>query len=528
MNRWSALALLLAFAAALALRLPQLGLRPLHNDESINAHKLAALLERGEYRYDPQEFHGPSLYYASLPVLKLAGVRNAADMTDARLRLVSIVFGLGLLLLPLLLRDAIGDHAVVATALLTAISPAMVFYSRYFIHEMALVFFTVLTLVAGWRYWKSRKTGWAILGGAGVGLMWATKETFVFAVFAGLLALAATWLWNRWLAKLDSAPQHTMPEHPLDWKKLALDAAVYAITALGVGVILLSSFFANASGPLDSLRTYPAWISRAAGNSPHLYPWHFYAERLLWFHADKGPVWTEAAIAILALVGAAAAFAGNRALVPHPAFSRFIAAYTALLAVIYSAISYKTPWCLLGFWSGAILLAGVGASALWHSCRRHVSRALIGLALLAATGHLAFQAWRASGEFAFDRRNPYVFSQTLPAARELCERVEALAALQPDGRNMVIKIFSLESCWPLPWYLRSEQNVGYWERIPDDPFAPVVIVSANLNERLDERSNKRWLMARLYEIRPGVFFELYVESELWKRFVESRPVKPED
>jgi hypothetical protein len=37
MNRWSALALLLAIAAALALRVPRLDTRPLHNDEAVNA-----------------------------------------------------------------------------------------------------------------------------------------------------------------------------------------------------------------------------------------------------------------------------------------------------------------------------------------------------------------------------------------------------------------------------------------------------------------------------------------------------------
>ena len=40
MNRWSALALLLAVLAAIALRVPKLDLRPLHNDEAVNATKV--------------------------------------------------------------------------------------------------------------------------------------------------------------------------------------------------------------------------------------------------------------------------------------------------------------------------------------------------------------------------------------------------------------------------------------------------------------------------------------------------------
>ena len=36
MNRWSALALLLALAGAVALRTTKLATRPLHNDEAVN------------------------------------------------------------------------------------------------------------------------------------------------------------------------------------------------------------------------------------------------------------------------------------------------------------------------------------------------------------------------------------------------------------------------------------------------------------------------------------------------------------
>ena len=68
----------------------------------------------------------------------------------------------------------------------------MVFYSRYFIHEMPLVFFIALTLGAAWRYAQSRSAHWAALTGAGLGLMFATKETFVLTVPAMGLAAIAT------------------------------------------------------------------------------------------------------------------------------------------------------------------------------------------------------------------------------------------------------------------------------------------------------------------------------------------------
>ena len=65
------------------------------------------------------------------------------------------IFGVGLILLLALVADGLGRRATVCAALLTAISPAMVFYSRYYIHEMLLVFFTAWTFVCFWRYANS-------------------------------------------------------------------------------------------------------------------------------------------------------------------------------------------------------------------------------------------------------------------------------------------------------------------------------------------------------------------------------------
>jgi predicted membrane-bound mannosyltransferase len=51
MRRWSALALLPALAGALALRVPHLDTRPLHNDEAVNAVKVSELWQNVRYAY---------------------------------------------------------------------------------------------------------------------------------------------------------------------------------------------------------------------------------------------------------------------------------------------------------------------------------------------------------------------------------------------------------------------------------------------------------------------------------------------
>ena len=144
-------ALLLLAGAALALRLPELDQRPLHADESVHTLIFKGLWDSGIYRYDPDEYHGPSLYYLTLPSAALSGARTFSDTTEAAYRIIPVLFGVGLILLLPLLRDGLGSSATLVAGALTAASPAMVFYSRYYIHEMPLVFFTLLLLAAGLR-----------------------------------------------------------------------------------------------------------------------------------------------------------------------------------------------------------------------------------------------------------------------------------------------------------------------------------------------------------------------------------------
>lgn len=533
MNRWGALAFLLALAIALALRCPQPGLRPVHNDEAVNATKLAALWEQGNYQYDPHEYHGPTLYYFSLPFLWAGPAKTAEELSDGQLRIVTITFGVGLILLLLLMSDGLGRMGAVWAAVFLAVSPAMVFYSRYFIHEMLLVFFTLLTLAMGWRYVQTRKAVWAARTGVGVGLMLATKETFVLSIAAMIFALVATRLWNRWrrqrtatgpgtpLSNPAPLAEGSIPKHA--WIVSPRHLAVATIAGGAIWLVFFTSFFTNATGLLDSFKTYVPWLTRAGGGSPHIHPWYFHFERLLWFHPEKSPPWSEGMIGLLAICGGALAFCNNQKIVERPGLARFLVFYTGALAAIYTIIAYKTPWCLLNFWLGAILLAGIGASALVRLCRTRVTQGLLIVLLGVGVVHLGLQAWLLSHRFVADLRNPYVYAQTSPHARELVARIKAIAGVAPEGADTVIKVVAPESYWPLPWSLREFNNVGWYEELPADPHAPMILASAKLGAALDEKSEGKWIMTGYYELRPNVFLELYVERGLWTRFVATLP-----
>ena len=514
MTRSLTLVLLLAAGAALALRWPGLNQRPMHNDEAVNAVKFGQLWNHKGYKYDPNEHHGPSLFYATLGLERLTRAPTIEQYSDARLRFVIVLFGLGLVLLLPLVADALGRNGVIWAGILTATSPALVFYSRYFIHEMLLVFFTFLALGSAWRYWRSRRIGWILLAGAGVGLMAATKETFVITLSAAAIALGLNHVWNR---ALDASGSPEEPP-PLNWWHLVGALAV----CVAVALTLFSSFFTNASGPLDSIRTYQPWVHRAAGASPHIHPWYFYLHRLLFFRVEAGPLWSEAIILVLAIIGGVAGFRRRRLAGANASFVRFLALYTFLLTAFYSLLAYKTPWCLLNFWHGAILLAGVGAAVMIRTARNRSWRMAVTTLLLAGSAHLAWQAWRADTQYAADPRNPYVYAQTAPDVFRLVGQIDGLASVDPRGYQLVVKVMAPDGdYWPMPWYLRRFQQTGWWEQVPDDPFAPIMLVAADLHAGLDEK--KTHLMVGYYKLRPERFFELYVQQDLWREWLAHQP-----
>jgi uncharacterized protein (TIGR03663 family) len=483
----------------------------MHNDEGVNAFKFGQLWEQGSYKYDPNEHHGPSLYYAALALGRVTGGPDLAQYSDKRLRMVTVVFGLALLLVLPLLIDGLGRMGTAWAAVFIATSPALVFYSRYFIHETLLVFFTSLLLGAGWRYWRTRRVGWALLAGASLGLMMASKETFIITIGAAVIALGLNHTWNRLL----DASGLPVKAAPLNLSHLA----VGLVACLIVTGLLFTSFLSNAAGLADAIRTYEPWFKRAGGESPHIHPWYFYFHRLLWFHVSRGPVWTEGLLLILAGIAAVAGFRRRFLGRANASFIRFVALYTFLATAFYSLLPYKTPWCLLTFWSTTALLAGVGAAVLLRSVRLPMWKPAMRVLLLACTAHLCWQSWQQSTGYAADQRNPYVYAQTSPDLLKLVARAKGLADISPERTNLLINVVVPDGdYWPLPWYLRQLKQIDWSGQLAS---APVMIVAASLNAHLDEKGTH--LMVGYFQLRPRHFLELYVSKELWQEWLAKLP-----
>ncbi len=502
---------------ALALRLPRLGLRPMHGDEGNQAVKAGMLLESGVYRYNPRDHHGPTLYYLSLPTFWLTGARTSRQMTDAMLRLVPALAGVGVVLLLVLMGDGLGRAAAVCAGVLTAISPAMVFYSRYYVQEMLLVFFTFAFLAGVWRYTRSRFWGWALAAGAFLGLMHATKETWVLAAAAAVAGLVGTVLWSR---LVDHERPAIRPQ--VAWRHLVVAVAAAVVAA----VVLFSSFFTHARGPLDSVLAYAHCLTRAGGVGLHDNPWYFYLGMLthsrLVTEATSGPWWSEGLILGLAAVGMVAAFTKKGIGRAHAPLLRFLAFYTLALTVAYSVIPYKTPWCAVGFLHGYILMGGVGAAALVRWAPKWPLKAIVVVVLTALVAHLGWQAHRASFRFCTDQRNPYVYAHTSRDALNIVKRVEEVASVSPHGHDMIIKVITPENYWPLPWYLRqfNQDHVGYYHEAPADCDASVILTTPDVQETLEKRLKGSYNKQSIHALRPGVFMPIYVEQSLWDALVQ--------
>lgn len=507
---WFSGMLLLLTVAAFCIRWPRLEVRPVHADEAVQASRFRELWWGNGYRYDPHEYHGPTLNYLTLPAIWLTGSASFAETTASTFRAVPVVFGAALVVLLFLLRDGLGSTATLWAGCLLAVSPAMVFYNRYYIHESLLVFFTLVTIGCAWRYCVSRRLAWCLAAGAGVGLMQATKETTPLVLASMLAASMATLMWRRLFRDPVAAQPPRVSRRHLLWG---------TVTALVVAGIWFTSFLVHPSGVLDAVRTYLPWLGRAAGESPHVHPWYYYLQLLGFWRAGDGPWWSEAAILILAGAGwlvalfpPGARFAADGNVV----FVRWLGFYTLFLAAAYSAIPYKTPWCLLGFLEGAILLAGFGAAAFVRVAPGWIGKAALGLGLCAAVAHLGWQAYRASYTLPADPRNPYVYAQTLPDIERLAADVAEIARAT-DRHTLTIKVFWHDGYyWPLPWYLREFHRVGYWTEVTADAGAPLLIASPLHDEALTRQLDETHLMTGYYAVRKNVFAQLWVRMDLWE------------
>ncbi len=192
------------------LRFWGLGDKPLHHDESLHAYFSLKLMQNdlenwiscfntsnaGCYHYDPL-LHGPFQFHAIAFVYQISQWLGAPDhgVNTTTVRIAAATLGTVIVGLPYFLRDYLGRIGAWLACFLLAISPSMVYFSRFAREDIYMACFTLLLVVAVGRYVHTHKMRWIIIAAAAFGLSYATKEaTFLTVlIFGSFLGALLAW-----------------------------------------------------------------------------------------------------------------------------------------------------------------------------------------------------------------------------------------------------------------------------------------------------------------------------------------------
>lgn len=555
-------------ALAFFLRFYWLALKPFHHDEGVNGWFLTNLFRTGVYKYDPENYHGPTLYYISLAFSKAFGLETVT------VRWSVAVWGLLIVVLAFFLRPYLGRIGSLAAAAFLALSPGMVFISRYFIHEIFFVFLSLTIVMSivffiekkkagpfaiGWIYllllvcflpsalnlaraiagegndnfvyiavtmfaleallvffvvwmlaaWRDGRAIYFLLAAASVALFFATKETAFITLGTMLIAVFLVWLWRRNMAAtLDKGGEDDIADEGLNRANFseAIGTGADRWLIWTAGALMLIYVFVLF---FSSFFTYPEGVKKA---------FEAYA---IWTktgtrdHTDNGWqaylewAWqVEAPIVILSAVGTAIAFLKAR----HR-FAMFAGLWTVGLLLAYSIIPYKTPWLALSFILPACLAAGYAINEIAKYGGRNgiAAAAAIGTA---ACGVLAYQTYDHNFVRYDDEKMPYVYAHTRREFLDMVADIERFAEASGKGGQAAVDIVSPDY-WPLVWYLREYKGAVFHGQLVDRSNAEMIVAKRRDQENdVTARYSANYAYYATYGLRPGVELMLLVRKDL--------------
>ena len=483
------------------LRFDQLSNRPFHCDEATGARITARRMESGNSQFDPQHFHGPLLSSLAIPLCRLHGETTWQTLTKGTLRLLPALAGSLLVLLPLWWRRRWGDAPMLLAAALLATSPLLAYYSRMFIHESLFGLFGILALMA-----VLTKPRWG-LPGVFIGLMFATRETFVISIIA--------WLGAGCLVALGKYGWPTRAALLAAWRAYRNPLLLSGITAALTSCYFYSDGFRNPKGVLDAVSTFFVYKTGAGHDKPFFY----YLEMLTVPRKSAGLWWFGTPVALLALLAFADTFRRRDA---SEEKSRLVVRFLAYAAVghfiIYGLIAYKTPWLMVLPWAHVCLLAGFSVAGL--ASRRPRWYAAVVFLLVAVTLVSQFRQTRyATGRLASDARNPFAYVPTRRDIETVGPWLLELAKKAPDKTVEPIAVIG-NGYWPLPWYLRSFHSIGYWQDPPANiaQFPVVFCVPESADAVMTQLATTHTPLPR--GLRANVAITLFIRNDIWNAWMK--------
>jgi len=467
----------------------------MHVDEAVHAVKFGYLLENNYYKYDPVEYHGPTLNYFTLITAWLLGENNLADVTETTLRIVPVIAGLLLLALLLLLRD-LGDEFLLSALILTGFSSLIVFYNRYYIQESLLVSFSYAGIILAYKFLRNQKQFFLVLSSIFLSLAFASKETFIITIFSFTVSYYFLRILNRNSVNVVS----------VKLKQIVIFGIIFLITSL----LFFTSFFSNLSGASDSILTFSNYFAKAGNNTEHIQPFYYYLSLVSFANID-GLFFSEFIIIILFVFGFWRVFNKGNSSLEHY-FIKFISVATLVQLIVYSAIPYKTPWTMMSFWQGMLLAAAFGLGEL----KKFIPSFYWNLTVAFIAVFLFGQVYFNSVVYSANQKNPFVYSHPENEIKTIEPLLTKVAAVQSEYLDTPIYIAATQNdYWPLPWYLRKFKKISWNDSITNDVYKfPIVLASPGLENSLIEK---------LYTLPPAGTVNLYLP--LFDKTINIRPGK---
>ena len=490
--------IIITFAGVL--RLSNLETRPLHADEATGARILSQRLV-GDYQFNPKHFHGPLLSLLTEPLARLHNENAWQSLSIETLRLSPAIAGILLCLTPLLWRRVMGDYGAALSAALQATSTLLVYYSRMYIHESWLALFGLLGLTFTYRLYKDPNIKNALFAGISVGCMFATKETSVITLFAWIIGLATC----------ISLIHLSRDSGKIKFTNYLIPAGFASLSALSVSAFFYSNGFRDPEGITDAFRTYLVYEMTLGHDKPLTY----YLSLLLWPKHLLGQWWTEGLVFVLA---ATASIYPVRS--PKLRSAILLIALASIIQLgIYSSIDYKTPWLMLLPWVHVCLLSGFCLSMIGSYHR--ITQICLGCFILMTLVFQTQQSIASSQAFENDARSPYAYVSTSRDLVSLEAWLMQLGEMTPEIKDQTVAVVG-NGYWPLPWYLRMFNSIGYWNlpevNMIDAPLVFAIHDSAQTTNALLSDSH----VAFPRGLRTNVSMTLYLRNDLWKKWIETQ------
>jgi uncharacterized protein (TIGR03663 family) len=260
------------FALGAILRFWGLGDKPLHHDESLHAYYAWQLMlhdlqnwasclnpqTSGCYTYDPL-LHGPFQFHIIAITYQIAQWLGAAQhgINTTTVRIPAATLGSIIVGLPYFLRHYLGKWGALLASFFLAVSPSMVYFSRFAREDIYMACFTLLLVIGVVRYVQERKIRWIVLAAAGFALSYATSEaTFLtIAIFGSFLGALIAWEIGLRFQLRPDEPAATRPRY-LPRTAAPLFVIAYFIVA-GVFAKIFLGFIDQLSIYADNTKTQP-------------------------------------------------------------------------------------------------------------------------------------------------------------------------------------------------------------------------------------------------------------------------------